>query len=94
MSRVRDDVMWALAYNLAQSGEYAGWWDIEVELIGQEFSRARQLLDDEQIRERLDTMCAEARKDKPGDMRDVVALIDAAAPKLGRRGSYKKRNSN
>ncbi len=65
MSRVRDDVMWALAYNLAQSGEYAGWWDIEVELIDQEFSRARQLLDDEQIRERLDTMCAEARKDKP-----------------------------
>ena len=32
MSRVRDDVMWALAYNLAQSGEYAGWWDIEAEL--------------------------------------------------------------
>ncbi len=65
MSRVRDDVMWALAYNLAQSGEYAGWWDIEVELKGQEFSRARQLLNDKQIRERLDTMCAEARKDKP-----------------------------
>ncbi len=65
MSRVRDDVMWALAYNLAQSGEYTGWWDIEVELIEQEFTRARQLLDDEQIRERLDTMCAEARKDKP-----------------------------
>ncbi len=44
MSRVRDDVMWALAYNLAQSGEYAGWWDIAAELEGQEFSRARQLL--------------------------------------------------
>ncbi len=65
MSRVRDDVMWALAYNLAQSGEYAGWWDIEVELTDQEFSRAHQLLDDEQIRERLDTMCDEARKNKP-----------------------------
>ncbi len=37
----------------------------EVELEGQEFSRARQLLNDKQIRERLDTMCAEARKDKP-----------------------------
>jgi hypothetical protein len=65
MSRVRDDVMWALAYNLAQSGEYAGWWDIEAELEGQEFSRARQLLNDKQIRERLDTMCSKARKDKP-----------------------------
>ncbi|MEE9589762.1 MAG: hypothetical protein V3V97_17275 [Hyphomicrobiaceae bacterium] len=65
MSRVRNDVMWALAYNLAQSGEYAGWWDIEVELEGQEFSRARQLLNDKQIRERLNILCAEARKDKP-----------------------------
>ncbi len=64
MSRVRDDVMWALAYNLAQSGEYAGWRDIEVELEGQEFSRARQLLDNQQIRQRLDTMCSEARKDR------------------------------
>ncbi len=65
MSRVRDDVMWALAYNLAQSGEYAGWWDIEAELESREFSRTRQLFDDKQIRERLDTMCSEARKDKP-----------------------------
>ncbi len=65
MSRVRDDVMWALAYNLAQSGEYAGWWDIEAELEDQEFSRARQLLNDKQIRERLVTMCSKARKDKP-----------------------------
>ncbi len=64
MSRVRDEIMWALAYNLAQSGEYAGWWDIEAELERQEFSRARQLLDNKQIRERLDGMCAEARKDK------------------------------
>ena len=65
MSRVRDEVMWALAHNLAQSGEYAGWWEIEAELKNQDFSRARQLLDDKQIRERLDTMCSEACKDKP-----------------------------
>ncbi len=57
--------MMSCGHNLAQSGEYAGWCDIEAELEGQEFSRARQLLDDKQIRERLDTMCAEARKDKP-----------------------------
>ncbi len=64
MSRVRDEIMWALASNLPQSGEYAGWWDIEAELKNQEFSRARQLLDDKQIRQRLDTMCSEARKDR------------------------------
>ena len=28
------------------------------------------------------------------DMKDVAALVDAAAPKPGRRGSYKKKNSN
>ena len=86
MSRVRDDVMWALAYNLAQSGEYTGWLDIEAELKDQEFSRARQLLDDKQIRERLDTVCSEARKDKADGQK--------ARPKPGRRGSYKKRKSN
>ncbi len=30
----------------------------------------------------------------PWEMADIVRLIDAAAPKPGRRGSYKKRNSN
>ena len=64
MSRKRDERMWALAYNLAQSGEHTGWWAIEVELRVQGFSRARQLLDDEQVRERLDRMCAKARKDR------------------------------
>ena len=64
MSRERDERMWALVYKLARSGEYTGWWDIKVELRTRGFSRARQLLDDEQFRERLDGMCAEARKDK------------------------------
>ena len=30
----------------------------------------------------------------PWEMADIVKLIDDAAPKLGRRSSYKKRNSN
>ncbi len=30
----------------------------------------------------------------PWGMANIVKLIDAAAPKPGRRGSYKKRNSN
>ena len=32
--------------------------------------------------------------DRLWDMADIVKLIDAAAPKLGRRGPYKKDNSN
>lgn len=32
--------------------------------------------------------------DKLWDMKDIVALIDASAPKPGPRGSYKKKNSN
>ena len=32
--------------------------------------------------------------DRLWDMKDIVALIDAAAPKPGKRGLYKKRNSN
>ncbi len=62
MRRVRDEIMWALAHNLAESGEYAGWWDIEAELKSQEFSSARQQLDDNHIRERIDSMCSEALK--------------------------------
>lgn len=32
--------------------------------------------------------------DKLWEMKDVAALVDAAAPKPGRRGAYKKKNSN
>ncbi len=32
--------------------------------------------------------------DKLWDMKDVAALVDAAAPKPGRRGTSKKKNSN
>ena len=74
MSRVRDDVISALAYNIAQSGESAGWWDIEAEPHRQEISRVRQLLQDKQIDERVDTMCSEARKDKGDVPVDVEKL--------------------
>ena len=62
MSREQDERMWAQAQKLARSGDYGGWWAIEVELRSQGYSRARQLLDNEHTRERLDRMCAEARK--------------------------------
>ena len=62
MSRKRDDHIMSQAFKLAESGEYNGWWEIEVELRGQGFSRARYLLDDSRIRERLDQMCVSAQK--------------------------------
>ena len=64
MSRERDERMWALARKLAQTGEYSGWWEIEVELRTQGYSRARQLLDDKRTRDGLDRMCAEAQKER------------------------------
>ena len=62
ISREKEERMWTLAYEMARSGEYGGWWDIEVELRYLGYPRARQLLDNEQMRERLDRMCAEAQK--------------------------------
>jgi hypothetical protein len=54
--------MWQLAYALAKSGRYSGWLAIEHELRWQGFSRARQLLDSESIREKLDRMGADSRE--------------------------------
>lgn len=41
--------MWKLADQLAASGEYSGWWAIEVELRERGYSRAKQLLDNERV---------------------------------------------
>ena len=62
ISREKEERMWRLAYKMARSGEYIGWHLIEVELRSMGYSRARQLLDDDSIRDRLDRMCAEAQK--------------------------------
>ena len=64
ISRAKEERMWRLADEMARSGDYTGWWSIEVELRSRGFSRARYLLDDERIRERLDRLCADARKDR------------------------------
>jgi hypothetical protein len=61
MTRECDERMWNLAYRLAQSGEHQNYQAIEWELGASGFRRARQLLDHERVREKLDGMCAEAR---------------------------------
>ena len=61
MTRERDERMWNLAYRLAQSGEHRNYRAIEWELQAFGYHRARQLLDHERVREKLDGMCVEAR---------------------------------
>jgi hypothetical protein len=61
MTRERDERMWNLAYRLAQSGKHRNYLDIEWELQAFGYPRARQFLYDEQVRERLDGICAEAQ---------------------------------
>jgi hypothetical protein len=61
MTRERDERMWNLAYRLAQSGEHRNYRAIEWELQAFGYPRARQLLDHERVREKLDGMCVEAR---------------------------------
>ena len=63
MTRECDERMWNLAYRLAQSGEHQNYQAIEWELRAFGFRRAHQLLDHERVREKLDGMCAKARKD-------------------------------
>ena len=61
VSREKEERMWRFANRMAESGEYDGWHQIESELRQLGFVRARQLLDDEGIRERLDQQCATAK---------------------------------
>ena len=62
MSRERGEEILQLAYNLALSGDYPSWWDIEVELRSLGYQMARDLLDNELTREQLDRMCGDAQK--------------------------------
>ncbi len=61
-SRQKEERMWKLAYEMARSGDYGGWWAIGVELQSLGYSRARQLLDTERTREEIDRLCAKTQK--------------------------------
>src|SRR5712671_755419 len=62
MTRECDERMWNLAYRLARSGEHRNYQAIEWELRAFGYPQARQLLDHERVRGRLDSMCAEAQR--------------------------------
>ena len=62
MTRECDERMWNLAYRLARSGKHRNYQAIEWELRAFGYPQARQLLDHERVRERLDRQCVEAQK--------------------------------
>jgi hypothetical protein len=68
-SRKKEERMWKLADELARSGEYENWLTIEWELRRRGYGRARQLLDNEQTRERFNQVCEQARKVTPAPTR-------------------------
>jgi len=57
----RAELIDRLADEMARSGEYADWMEIEVALRHQGYREARQLLDDRYRRNELDGMCRQAR---------------------------------
>ena len=64
MTKKRTDpsVIVRKAEELARSGEYHNWLSIEFALRLQGFSDARDALDRDWVRERLDDLCSEARQ--------------------------------
>jgi hypothetical protein len=55
--------IWSRAYELARSGKFPNWITIEWELRFKEgCPDARQMLDNQFIRDELDTLCDEARQ--------------------------------
>lgn len=78
MTRERDERMWNLANRLAHSGEHRNYQSIEWELQAFGYPRARQLLYHERVREKLDIMCAEARKARRDTADNCRSRIDSS----------------
>ena len=62
MSRERDAHILRQAENLARSGDFATWREIEIELRSVGYQIASDLLDNKRTREQLDRLCAEAKE--------------------------------
>ncbi len=62
----RAETISRMSRELANSGNYAGWLDIEMALRAQGYSEARTQLDNRYVRGELDALCkaAKARKAK------------------------------
>jgi len=57
--------IWSRAYEMAHSGNYPGWAEIEWELrFKEKIAEAREMLEDPFIRAEIDRLCSEARQPK------------------------------
>jgi hypothetical protein len=56
----KHEIILRKAEEYARTGQYSGWLDIEHQLRHEGWKEARQFLDDEYIREKLDRLCKEA----------------------------------
>ncbi|WP_141245171.1 hypothetical protein [Mesorhizobium sp. WSM3860] len=62
MSQKSDMRMWREAGKLAASGDCEGWQAIERELLSKGFPRAKLLLDNDRVRDKLDHLCKSAQE--------------------------------
>ncbi|TIT95911.1 MAG: hypothetical protein E5W55_12135 [Mesorhizobium sp.] len=62
MSQKSDVRMWREAGKLAASGDFEGWQAIERELRSKGFPRAKLLLDNDRIRNKIDNLCRSAQE--------------------------------
>ena len=60
--RTESSVIVLKAEELARSGKHENWLSIEFALRAQGFSNAREALDRDWVRERIDTLCSEAKR--------------------------------
>jgi hypothetical protein len=59
--RKKDEKVFRLAVELAGSGKYRSWKDIQEKLVERDYRRAPELLDSKRIREILDFQCDQGR---------------------------------
>lgn len=64
VSSKSDVNMWRVAGKLALSGDHEGWQAIERQLRSKGFTRAKLLLDNDRIRDKLDDLCKSARENR------------------------------
>jgi hypothetical protein len=61
LTSTRNEKVFRLAVELAESGKYRNWKDIQEKLVERDYRRAPDLLDSKRIRAILDTQCDRGR---------------------------------
>jgi hypothetical protein len=61
LASTRNEKVFRLAVELAESGKYRNWKDIQEKLVERDYRRAPDLLESKRIRAILDTQCDRVR---------------------------------